>query len=83
MSSDGTNPRILVGEKDGSMTTWLLPMRLGADPEACSGGVVVPDPEENPGLVEDCRTLLEMRDKIAGSGGSLPWSSDAQITQWE
>ena len=82
MNSDGTNPRILVGRKDGSMTTWLLPMRLGADPEACSGGVVVPDPEENPGLVEDCRTLLEMRDKIAGSGGSLPWSSDAQITQW-
>ena len=82
MSSDGTNPRILVGRKDGSMTTWLPPMRLGADPEACSGGVVVPDPDENPGLVEDCRTLLEMRDKITGSGGSLPWSSDAQITQW-
>ena len=82
MNSDGTDPRILVGAKDG-FTTWPVPARPPADVEACSKGVIVPFPEENPGLVEDCRTLLGMRDKISGSGGSLPWRSDTQITRWQ
>ena len=82
MSSDGTDPRILVGTKDGVMTTWPLPVRSTADAEACSNGIVVPEPEENPGLVEDCRTLLGMRDKLSGSGGPLPWRSNSPLREW-
>ena len=58
MNSDGTDPRILAGWKEGGRVAWPVPVRLPADVEACSKGVVVPNSEENPGLVEDCRTLL-------------------------
>ena len=37
------------------------------DLDSCSNGVAVPNPEENPGLVKDCRTLLSMRDTLGGS----------------
>ena len=82
MSSDGTDPRILVGVSEGVVKTWPLPVRPPADVEVCSNGVVVPNPKENTGLVEDCRTLLRMRDKIAGSGGPLHWNSDRRINRW-
>ena len=81
MNSDGTDPRILAGWKEGGRVAWPVPVRLPADVEACSKGVVVPNPEENPGLVEDCRTLLEMRDQLAGSG-THAWSSDSGISGW-
>ena len=79
MNSDGTDPRILVGAKEGVMTTWPLSVRPPADIEACPG--IVPNPWENPGLVEDCRTLLGMRDRLAGSG-TLTWSSDTPVRSW-
>ena len=82
MSSDGTDPRILLGAKEGVMTTWPVPVRPLADVEACSKGVIVPDPDENPGLVEDCGTLLVMRHKLAGSGRPLDWTSDTRINKW-
>ena len=81
MNSDGTDPRILAGWKEGGRVAWPVPVRLPADVEACSKGVVVPNPEENPGLVEDCRTLLGMRDQLAGSG-THAWSSDRGISGW-
>ena len=81
MNSDGTDPRILAGWKEGGRVAWPVPVRPPADVEACSKGVVVPNPEENPGLVEDCRTLLGMRDQLAGSG-TLAWSSDRRISSW-
>ena len=83
MSSDGTGPRILVSMWSGGISIWPVPVRPPADVEACSKGLVVPNPEGNPGLVEDCRTLLGMRDKIVGSGsGIIPWGSDTPITEW-
>ena len=81
MNSDGTDPRILAGWKEGGRVAWPVPVRLPADVEACSKGVVVRNPEENPGLVKDCRTLLGMRDQLAGSG-TLAWSSDTLISRW-
>ena len=36
----------------------------------------------NTGLVSDCETLLEARDTLAGSG-SLNWSEDTPITEWD
>ena len=82
---DGTNPRVLVMEvieSDGDrhVTGWD-PARPPADVEACSNGEVVPDPEGNSGLVEDCRVLLGMRDTLSGSA-VLDWSSDAPIMEW-
>ena len=43
---------------------------------------MVPDPEANPGLVEDCRVLLGLRDELAGSAG-LNWNETLPIGRWE
>ena len=83
MNSDSTDLRILVEVGKDGLTTVLMPVRPPADVETCSKGMVVPDPDENPGLVEDCRTLLGMRDKLAGFGEPLPWRSDTPIGRWE
>ena len=83
MHSDSTDLRILVGVGKDGMRTVLMPVRPPADVSACSKGVVVPDPEENSGLVEDCRTLLGMRDKLAGIGEAPLWRSDTPIGRWD
>ena len=71
---DGEDPRILVW---GNLRLNPGP----ADIESCSNGVAVPDPEDNPGLVEDCRTLLNIRDTLGGST-LLDWRSDTAIMEW-
>ena len=45
------------------------------------GGFVVPNPFENPGLVEDCEILLAIRDQLAGDF-LLNWSAKTPITEW-
>lgn len=50
--------------------------------DACDNGLVVPDPEANPGLVADCEALLAARDALRG-GGRLDWSYSRPITQWQ
>ena len=35
--------------------------------KGCSSGTAVPNPTVNPGLVEDCRTLLDLKDELAGT----------------
>lgn len=55
------------------------------DLDSCSNGVVVPDPGENLGLVEDCRTLLSMRDTLGGSVSlelSERWTTNRPIAEW-
>ena len=83
MAADGTDLRVLVGRgADGDLEA------LGATPgdtspylAACGEGVVVPAPESNPGLVEDCETLLGIRDALAG-GAVLNWSSHRAMEEW-
>ena len=80
IAADGTDPRVLVGiQVEGSVVSRPLkgnPVGLvakrgdiSAEVAACGDGVVVPDPEANPGLVEDCETLLEVQNALAGPGG--------------
>ena len=42
----------------------------------------MPDPQNNPSLVEDCVTLLELRDALAGDG-TLNWSEAIPLTAWQ
>ena len=49
---------------------------------SCSNGLVVEDPQENPGLVGDCRVLLAGRDTLAGSA-TLNWSTALPIHRWQ
>ena len=53
-----------------------------ASPRQCANGVAVPNPEENPGLMSDCKALLVSGDALAGSA-YLDWSTDAPIEEWE
>ena len=58
-------------DRDGNDLRVLPPdLSERFDVESCSNGVTIPDPEDNPGLVEDCRTLLGMSEML---GGSVPF----------
>ena len=48
----------------------------------CSNGTVVRRPADNPVLVRDCSLLLAARDTLAGDG-SLDWSADVAISDWQ
>lgn len=60
-----------------------IPASLGASPAAaaCSNGIVVPDPEKNPGLVGDCAVLLEAWNTLGGEG-RLGWYAKLPIDDW-
>ena len=47
----------------------------------CTNGVSVNDPKANPGLVNDCTILLQLRDALGGAS-SLDWSPNLPIAQW-
>ena len=65
-----------------SLVVGLL-LAAGSPPlQACDGGTAVPDPGNNPGLVEDCKVLLALRDELAGTG-SLNWDTQLAMTSWE
>ena len=49
---------------------------------ACATGGAVPDPDDNPGLVSDCATLLAARDTLAGTA-TLNWSADTPMSEWD
>ena len=62
---------------------WLLtPVEAGAAGTGCANGVAVPDASANAALVDDCRTLLSLKDAMAGSA-VLNWSVNTPITRWE
>ena len=51
-------------------------------PPSCTNGIVVENPEENVGLVNDCKILREGRDTLAGRA-TLNWSTDIPIARWQ
>ena len=75
MNRDGTDVRFLA---EG--TRPLFP----PDSAMCSAGVVVPEPEANPGLVEDCRVLVRVLDH-AVAPTRVPgwdWHADKPMAEW-
>ena len=50
----------------------------------CANGVVIPDPESNPGLVSDCEALLASAPVLIGEEGgeAINWSDDTPIPEW-
>ena len=86
MDPDGDDVRVLarmarMGENWDLIAWKSEPVDL----DSCSNGVVVPDPEGNPGLVEDCRTLLSVMDTLGGSVSlelSRSWRTGRPIAEW-
>ncbi len=93
---DGGNMRILAAgdtvlnlvsghydESVGGLFEWNRPdPGSPVDTSPCSEGFVVPIPGENPGLVQDCETLLTIRDTLAGRV-DLNWNAQTPIGEWE
>ena len=84
IDADGLLRRVLVGrQRDGSLVGLGVERGdISAEVAACGGGVVVPNPEANPGVVEDCKALLEVQNALAGPGG-LNWLVDRDIREWD
>ena len=74
---------------DGQPSTTIYfdasgrPLPKPFDIEQCSNGVVVPDPGANYLLVDDCETLLRIRDSLGGTSLPLNWSTNLPISEWE
>ena len=86
VSRDGTDlrPLMKIDDKGRLHALELLPPGpTPVDVTACSGGVVIQVPEENPGLVHDCETLLSIRDRLAGDSELLNWDGSIPIGEWE
>ena len=82
VARDGTNKHVLVygGKRlEAARSGWHeSPGNL----KACEEGYVVPEPDANPGLVQDCKTLLEARDSLIG-GAYVNWSTSQPIKAWD
>ena len=61
---------------------WSRAFSANTTQSPCSTGGAVADPANNPGLVSDCRELIDSRDALVGSG-SLDWSPGTPISAWE
>lgn len=66
-----------------SLLPWNKPtVKSEVDTSVCRTGTTVPDPEANLGLVQDCETLLEMRDTL-DPRSRLNWRGGISITEWQ
>ena len=59
-----------------------MTVTITVKPATCSGGIAVPDPNSEPGLVSDCETLLGLKDSLAGTA-TLNWGFGAAMTSWD
>ena len=77
MNRDGTDVRFLA---EGTRPLFHQP----PDSAICSAGVVVPEPEANPGLVEDCRVLVRVWDHAVAPerAPGWDWHADKPMAEW-
>ena len=79
---DGSDRQTLAWKGVGLVAARAKDEDLATSRAACTAGFVVPAPEANPGLVQDCETLLA--DRAALFGGKLVnWGSGSPLDQWE
>ena len=80
-SAAGTTYTLTVEAVDasGGAATVEVTVTVGY---TCTSGTAVPNPDDNEGLVGDCKTLLDIRDNLAGTG-TLNWSPGTAISSWD
>ena len=83
MAADGTDVEVLaLTDKDGSLVgTWTSYDDVAGNVAACSEGLVVAEPEANPGLVRDCETLIRLRDALFARPTTNWWAA-VPIENW-
>ena len=83
MYSDGSHRRVLVSLGIGGLVAQHSDWRSrSSDLMACGEGLVVPEPEKNPGLVKDCETLIKSRNDLSGETIPLLWNRNIPIADW-
>lgn len=81
MLPDGTDVRVLARVNEYGFLEAVGPeQRPSATVASCSAGVVVADPNANPGLVRDCESLMKIIGRFAVVG--LNWNADTPISEW-
>ncbi len=70
------------GDGTGDPATVAIQVLPTPSPATCASGIAVPNPQDNPGLVNDCRILLQVREVVTGPRW-LNWSAEAPMEQWE
>ena len=81
MAPDGTNDRVLVRASGAGLVAENSVAPDVTTEEACSQGHVVEDPEENAGLVQDCATLITLRNSLLGTD-TWNWNTGVPIDEW-
>ena len=81
-SPDGWEVSALARRGEDQLLEAVGPeLRPSADIASCSGGVVVPEPAKNPGLVGDCQALLKATGKLTIT--EVNWTANTPITDWQ
>ena len=79
---DGSDERVLVKGHHLRLVAANSDWRdVTDDLGKCSESGVVSDPGKNPNLVRDCKTLLGVRDTLAGDA-ILNWSAEVPFSDW-
>ncbi len=81
---DGSDVRVLVRKRGDGVLEAVAPedWRSRGDAASCIGGVVVPNPQANPGLVRDCEALFGLRDRL-NDHSVLNWDTNTPIAGWK
>ena len=82
IATDGSDMRVLVRSGGGILVAENSGWQDVPGASVCSEGFVVPDPKENPGLVQDCETLLSLRIALAGEDTILGWDEEIPMVDW-
>ena len=67
------------------LASWTVPVAAQEEEASspCSNGIVVPNPQDHPGLVGDCEVLLAVHEQLEGDLlYYIYWSADLSITEW-
>ena len=84
IAPDGSDVRVLVRRGIGGIiaenSDWIS---TDSDLRACREGFVVPEPENNPGLVRDCEALIKSRNALPGEDIPLVWNRNIPLAYWE
>ena len=85
MTRNGTDVTILAeGDSDEGSDPFIRQYTPPLPSAACSAGVVVPEPGANPGLVQDCETLVRAVGRLVElpAWEALGWNADTPIAEW-
>ena len=73
---------LTIGASDGNGGTATVGATLAIAAQTCVSGTAVANPESHHWLVQDCLTLLALKDALRGTA-SLKWSASSAVSGWD